>query len=876
MNIIKYSLLLNFLQKDIMRTLTPIFAFLLALVFSVFLSSISMAKSADEAEAVTIEQLQRQLKEIPATSKDNNDLQRLNAELNQIKQRADVLLSQVTQQVVELEQKLSSISQPATAPTSDPADPQPAEQAPEEVAAPEPAPVEGPETLFIAEQRDALQKEHARLDAQRKHLILIISEAEEKSKLLVAERRQRFKDELSLQVRSILNPNFWSNWHQSLPADITRLQAFKSELTDIIKLAVSPANRWPLMIGLIFSAIVFVFANRFLNQMLNLFLVRVIPTGRARRSFFALSKVLFRILAFAIVCLVFYTGLNWHDILSLDFKLFLRQIFYTILFSAFIYGLGEAILCVKHDSWRLLKLSFEEAYNLRRFPILLMIISLVYQVVVSTGNYIELDFISEVNIKTIFTLLLCLWSLTFFSRLSYGRVRGKKDKHAGQTNGDNSADNASGSSHDATSQAAGHQTVNSGKHTLFPIWLLSLIGLFWFFALLATIITLTGYVSLGSFMVNQLVWTVLVSASFYIAWKLSDDAYQALFGSQALIGKYLITSYEFSENVLNQFIVILSAISKVLLMYALIKILLLPFGTNITEFAQVSNTLNTLVTKNTFALTTSGIISAIAIFLLGFWVIRLFKSWLETKYFPNTKLETGVQSSISTMSGYLGGVAVIALSLGSMGLSFDKITWVASALSVGIGFGLQSIVQNFISGLILLTERPVKVGDWVVVGNDDGDIKRINIRATEIQLFDRSTLIVPNSEFITKAVRNMTLDKSEGRVKITLSLPISTNPRIVSDMILEVFGEHELVLDEMAPFIRLDSVDGGSLTLSATCYVPSPRLVGQVRTELLFEILDRLHQAEITLINPVHINQINTAMQQSSPPTTNQVDMFKS
>ena len=244
MNIIKYSLLLNFLQKDIMRTLTPIFAFLLALVFSVFLSSISMAKSADEAEAITIEQLQRQLKDIPVTSKDNNDLQRLNSELNQIKQRADVLLSQVTKEVVELEQKLSSISQPATAPTSDPADPQPAEQAPEEVAAPEPAPVEGPETLFIADiaaQRDALQKEHARLDAQRKHLILIISEAEEKSKLLVAERRQRFKDELSIQVRSILNPNFWSNWHQSLPADITRLQAFKSELTDIIKLAI---NDW--------------------------------------------------------------------------------------------------------------------------------------------------------------------------------------------------------------------------------------------------------------------------------------------------------------------------------------------------------------------------------------------------------------------------------------------------------------------------------------------------------------------------------------------------------------------------------------------------------------------------------------------------------
>ena len=122
----------------------------------------------------------------------------------------------------------------------------------------------------------------------------------------------------------------------------------------------------------------------------------------------------------------------------------------------------------------------------------------------------------------------------------------------------------------------------------------------------------------------------------------------------------------------------------------------------------------------------------------------------------------------------------------------------------------------------------------------------------------------------------MTLDKSEGRVQIKLPLPISTNPRIVADMILEVFEAHELVLSDMKPFIRLDSVDGSSLILSATCYVPSPRLVGQVRTELLFDILDRLHQAEITLINPVHINQLaSIGDAQQAAPTKDNTDLFK-
>ena len=90
-----------------------------------------------------------------------------------------------------------------------------------------------------------------------------------------------------------------------------------------------------------------------------------------------------------------------------------------------------------------------------------------------------------------------------------------------------------------------------------------------------------------------------------------------------------------------------------------------------------------------------------------------------------------MQSSITTLLGYVGGVVVIAIALSALGIGIERIAWVASALSVGIGFGLQAIVQNFISGLILLAERPVKVGDWVVLGDAEGDVRRINVRATE-------------------------------------------------------------------------------------------------------------------------------------------------
>ncbi|SUA66327.1 DUF3772 domain-containing protein [Oligella urethralis] len=814
-----------------------LFAFICALLVSLCLPLTALAQSVADADAITVEQLQAQLDEIPASSKDNADLQQLTTKLSKIQQNAQSLLNQVTQQVVDLNDKLNRINTPAGAAKTEAPD---STEATSTEATKSNA---GPEAAFIDEQRSALQSEHDKLDAQRKHLILIISAAEEKRKLLINERRQRFKAELSLKVRSMLNPSFWRNWSLAMSTDAARIQAFKNDLSALATEAINKENRWPLVTVILLSIFAFVFINRYVNQSLNYALITIIPNGRARRSFYALAKLLLRVLLMGLVCLLVYLGLNWNDILNPELKRYLQQIFYAMLLASFIYGMGEAMLCLKHDTWRLTNLSGDEARALSPYPTLLALLTLSYQIVTISGNYIGTSFTTELSVNTLATFLTCLLSFSFFTRLSRGgkplnkKIVGSKTAAEGEPTEDTTP-------------------AEEETNPKYPFWFVSLTSIAWLLSLVAIIITLTGYVSMASFIVNQLVWTVLVSSAFYIAWKLADDLYHALLGNKALLGNYLIRAYAISDDLINQFIVVLSAITKVLLIYALIRIILLPFGTNITEFSNFSAMLNRLVAEHNFALSTSGIISAIFIFIIGFWLIKIFKTWLDKKYFPNTKLEKGVQSSISTMSGYLGGVLVIALILGALGLSFDKITWVASALSVGIGFGLQSIVQNFISGLILLTERPVKVGDWVVVGNNDGDIKRINIRATEIQLFDRSTLIVPNSEFITKAVRNMTLDNSGGRIQIKLPLPINTNPRIVADMVLAVMAEHESVLEDSEPYVRLDAIDTSGLILTATCYVPSARMVGKIRSELLFEILDRLHQAEINLISPVPVDQI--------------------
>jgi small-conductance mechanosensitive channel len=202
-----------------------------------------------------------------------------------------------------------------------------------------------------------------------------------------------------------------------------------------------------------------------------------------------------------------------------------------------------------------------------------------------------------------------------------------------------------------------------------------------------------------------------------------------------------------------------------------------------------------------------------------------------------------------------------------VGIGLERVAWIASALSVGIGFGLQAVVQNFVSGLILLAERPVKVGDWVSLGGVEGDIRRINVRATEIQMGDRSTVIVPNSEFITKVVRNVTHGSPLGRVQIKLALPIDTHAERVHDLMLAVFQENSEILDEPMPDVMLDGIDATGLIFSATGYVGSPRSAYRVRSAVLFEILKQLHEAKLPLVSPPTMILKESAPSQPGLPT---------
>jgi small-conductance mechanosensitive channel len=224
-----------------------------------------------------------------------------------------------------------------------------------------------------------------------------------------------------------------------------------------------------------------------------------------------------------------------------------------------------------------------------------------------------------------------------------------------------------------------------------------------------------------------------------------------------------------------------------------------------------------------------------------------------------------MQTSASTLFGYAGNVFIVALALSAAGIGLERVAWIASALSVGIGFGLQAVVQNFVSGLILLAERPVKVGDWVSLSDIEGDIRRINVRATEIQMWDRSTVVVPNSEFITKIVRNVTHANPLGRVQVRLSMPVATDAEQARGLMLDALASHAGVLDEPAPSVLLDGIDTSGLRFIATGYVASPRLASGIRSDVLFDVLKRLREAGLALSSPTTIQLAE--MPRLAPPS---------
>jgi potassium efflux system protein len=389
-----------------------------------------------------------------------------------------------------------------------------------------------------------------------------------------------------------------------------------------------------------------------------------------------------------------------------------------------------------------------------------------------------------------------------------------------------------------------------------PPWL-RLIG---WIAVIAIFVALgAGYIRFGSLVAERLVTAAVVLLALYLTLAVIDAVLGEGLANDTPRRRALANTVGLRPKTLDLFAALFAGLLRALSVLIAIFIVI---GTLTASAIDVGGLLDTAllgVPVGQTRISIVDILMAVGIFLIGLLITRVLYRWLSVTILPRTDVDSSLQNSIATIAGYVGIIIAIALALARLGVNLENIALVAGALSIGIGFGLQSIVSNFVSGLILLTERPIRVGDWIVVGQEEGHVRKISVRSTEIETFDRASVIVPNSDLITNTVKNWTHFNDLGRFTIPVSIAYDGDPDAVKELLLQIAEEHPQVLKEPAANVFFIAFGESSLNLELRGFVGNVNQAFGVRSDLHFEIFRRFRAAGVEIPFPQRDIHIRTA-----------------
>ncbi len=253
-------------------------------------------------------------------------------------------------------------------------------------------------------------------------------------------------------------------------------------------------------------------------------------------------------------------------------------------------------------------------------------------------------------------------------------------------------------------------------------------------------------------------------------------------------------------------------------------------------------------------------LAALLTFAIALNLARFFKTRVLPRWLTHTRLDRGAREAVSSIAGYIGVAVAILVALSIAGVHMQNLALIAGALSLGIGFGLQNIVNNFISGIILLFERPIRRGDWIVTASTEGYVKSINIRSTQIETFDKADVIVPNSELISSQVTNWMLRDPWGRINVAVGVSYDADVIKVRDTLLEVAGRHPMVMTDhpslRKPTVLFRRFGDSALEFELRCFIQDVEARLQVISDLNFAIVEAFRREGIEIPFPqrdIHI-----------------------
>ena len=364
--------------------------------------------------------------------------------------------------------------------------------------------------------------------------------------------------------------------------------------------------------------------------------------------------------------------------------------------------------------------------------------------------------------------------------------------------------------------------------------------------LLPILTALAGYVGMARFISQQIV----VSGAFLVLMYLGIQTARATAEEGAFaktfIGRRLVQRFNIDDSTMDQLGLVAGILLNIIVIIVCVPPIIMQLGFSASDILSAFIHIMTGFEIGNVSISLVGISIGIVFFLISWFLIRWFIGWLDGTVLARGKVDSGVRNSIRTVVGY-GGIALSALiGLSAAGFNLSSLALIAGGLSLGIGFGLQNIVQNFVSGLILLAERPFKVGDYVETGTIVGIVKRISVRATEVETLKRQTIIVPNSSLINNNVGNWTHRNKIGRVDVTFTVPAMSDPEHIVDVLVETANNTEGVLKNPSPWVSFSSFDSNNFNFTLAIYVPDITSTIAVTNKVRFQAYKRFSDEGIT------------------------------
>ena len=386
--------------------------------------------------------------------------------------------------------------------------------------------------------------------------------------------------------------------------------------------------------------------------------------------------------------------------------------------------------------------------------------------------------------------------------------------------------------------------------TVYFAWASYLIQPIWLLIIATGLALITGYLTLATYLMANIVVIGAVLSFLYCIRRLADAFVAQSISEGSRISNTLKHTFSMSEQGIKRAGIALNAFVDLTLLLLGLPLLLTLTALSWVDVRSWFSTAFFGFDIGDITISLSSILLAIGVFAIGLLLTRLITGWLDRRILSATNLDAGVRNSIRTGASYTATILALLVAFAAAGVNFGNIAIVAGALSVGIGFGLQSIVNNFVSGLILLAERPIKVGDWVAVAAGEGTVTKINVRATEIETFDRCSIIVPNSSLISDAVQNWTHGDLMGRCKVLVGVSYDADPQQVHDILVKCAEDHPRAMAYPLPSVLFTDFGASSLDFEVRVFINDVNWVAFVASELRFSIHKALKEAGIEIPFP--------------------------